>query len=302
MALPNFLIIGAMKAGTTSLYRYLKQHPQVFMSPIKEPNFFALEGEILDDPRVTVTDLESYAALFDGVTDERAIGEASVRYLYAEKAAERIHHHIPEANLLVVLRNPVERAFSAYVYQFSRGSDLLPHFGQALEAESERIAQDFDCWWHYKSMGFYHRQLQQYYRYFDPQRIKICLFEDLCEQPDAVLTDIFDFLHIDPSFQPNMKQQHNTTRVPQNRFIHSFLTNPHPIKEIFKPLFNPELRYKIVKGLRQKNLTAASKVPPSHRPVLTSGIRQKLVNDYREDILGLQDLLQRDLSHWLQAE
>ena len=299
MTLPNFLIIGAMKAGTTSLYRYLKQHPQVFMSPIKEPNFFALEGEALDDPRVTVTDLDSYTALFDGVTDHRAIGEASVRYLYSEKAAERIHHYIPDAKLLVVLRNPVERAFSAYVYQFSRGSDLSPHFGEALQAEPERIAQDFDCWWHYKAMGFYHAQLQNYYQYFSPQHIKVCLHEDLCEQPNAVLADIFQFLQVDSSFQPNTAQQHNTTRVPQNRLIHNFLTKPHPIKDVFKPLFSASLRYKIVKGLRQKNLTASSNVDPSKRPTLTPEVRQQLINDYREDIVRLQDLLQRDLSHWL---
>ncbi|MEM9216742.1 MAG: sulfotransferase [Cyanobacteria bacterium P01_F01_bin.150] len=302
MTLPNFLIIGAMKAGTTSLYRYIKQHPQVFMSPVKEPNFFALEGEVLDDPRVTVTDLKAYTALFESVTDEVAIGEASVRYLYSEKAAKRIHHHIPDAKLLVVLRNPVERAFSAYVYQFSRGSDLLPQFSEALQAEPERIAKDFDCWWHYKAMGFYHAQLQPYYRYFSPQQIKICLHEDLCEQSNSMLAEIFQFLQVDPSFQPNTAQQHNTTRVPQNQFIHNFLTKPHPIKEVFKPLFSSDLRYKIVKGLRQKNLTAASNVDPAKRPVLTPSVRQRLISDYREDILQLQDLLQRDLSHWLQVE
>ncbi|MEB3230035.1 MAG: sulfotransferase [Leptolyngbyaceae bacterium] len=301
MTLPNFLIIGAMKAGTTSLYRYLKQHPQVFMSPVKEPNFFALEGEVLDDPRVTVTDLPSYQGLFTGVTDEVAIGEASVRYLYSPKAAARIHHYIPDAKLLVVLRNPVERAFSAYVYQFSRGSDLLTDFGEALAAEPERIAEEFDCWWHYRAMGFYHAQLQQYYQYFAPEQIKVCLYEDLCQQPQQLITEMFEFLGVDPTFQPAIAQQHNATRIPKNRLIHNFLTKPHPIKEIFKPFLQSDLRYKIVKGLRQRNLADPAKVDPAFKPTLSPTVRHALIDDYREDILRLQTLLGRDLSAWLEA-
>ena len=117
-----------------------------------------------------------------------------------------------------------------------------------------------------------------------------------------MLTEIFDFLQVDSSFRPDTEQQHNATRVPRNRFIHNFLTKPHPIKEVFKPLLNSDIRYKIVKGLRQKNLTASSNLEPSKRPTLTPSVRQQLANDYREDILRLQDLLQRDLSHWLQVE
>ena len=299
MPLPNFLIIGVMKAGTTSLYRYLKQHPQVFMSPVKEPNFFAMEGEVLDDPRDTITDLASYTALFEGVTTEQVIGEASVRYLYSPKAAERVHHYIPEAKLLVMLRNPVERAFSAYVYQYSRGSDRLPTFADALAAESDRIAQGFDCWWHYQAMGFYHAQLQHYRRYFAPEQIKVCLYEDLCDRPQAMLANIFQFLEVDPTFQPQINRRHNPTRVPKNQTIHRFLTAPHPVKNLIKPFFRPSLRYKIVKGLRQRNLVAPSEVTSAAKPTLSSTVRQQLVEAYRADILQLQGMLQRDLSAWL---
>ena len=117
MTMPNFLIIGSQKAGTTALYHYLKQHPQIFLSKIKEPCFFAFEGEELDlrSPtgapvymnRTAVTTVESYRRLFDTVTDEKAVGEASPIYIICPKAAKRIYHYIPHVRLIAVLRNPV---------------------------------------------------------------------------------------------------------------------------------------------------------------------------------------------------
>ena len=129
MTMPNFLIIGAMRAGTTSLYHYLKQHPQVYMSPVKEPRFFALEGEKPDPGRPTderlmnhsITDIEAYRALFQAVSKETAIGEASPLYLYSPKAPERIRHYIPDAKLIAVLRDPVERAYSHFLDIFMTG-------------------------------------------------------------------------------------------------------------------------------------------------------------------------------------
>ncbi|MGJ3247143.1 MAG: sulfotransferase family protein [Elainellaceae cyanobacterium] len=299
MTLPNFLMIGAMKAGTTSLYRYLKQHPQIFMSPVKEPNFFALEGEVLDDPRVSVTNIAAYHALFDTVTDELAIGEASVRYLYSPRAAERIQHHIPDTKLIAVLRDPVERAFSAYVYQYSRGSDLSSDFGKALRLEPERIQKNYDCWWHYKSMGFYYAQLKPYYDRFAPSQIKVYLYEDVCDRLHDVVQNIFQFLGVDDQFQPDLQKRHNSTRVPKNQAVHNFLTKPHLVKELIKPLFPQAIRYNIVKGLRTRNLTRHDQASPTSRTVIPPEIRVALIDAYQDDILNLQELIQRDLSNWL---
>src|SRR5215218_4707583 len=123
MTMPNFLIIGAGKSGTTSLYHYLGQHPEVFMSPMKEPKFFCFEGERPnfrgpgDDEEINrkcVTTIDAYRALFDGVACEKAVGEASSMYLYYPKAPERIDHHVAGVRLIAVLRNPVDRAYSSY--------------------------------------------------------------------------------------------------------------------------------------------------------------------------------------------
>ena len=136
MAMPNFLIIGAAKSGTTALYHSLKQHPQIYMSPVKEPRFFAFEGETPrfcgpgDDRfvRKFVTNFEDYLRLFEAVTDQIAIGEASTVYLtMSETSSRRIRHHLPHAKLIAVLRHPADRAYSQYQVRFSSGLEKLRH-------------------------------------------------------------------------------------------------------------------------------------------------------------------------------
>ena len=130
--LPSFLIIGAAKAGTTSLWDFLKAHPQVYMPDIKETNFFALEGTRADFKgpgddeclnRLAVTDLESYERLFEGVTDQVAIGEASPLYLYHPEAPRRIKALIPHTRIVAILRNPTDRAFSSFMHLVRDGGN-----------------------------------------------------------------------------------------------------------------------------------------------------------------------------------
>lgn len=173
MVLPNFLIIGAAKAGTTSLYSYLKQHPDIFMSSWKEPKFFSLEGEKLDfqgPSQIINTDsinnLESYLELFEGVKDETAIGEASPIYLYSPKAPANIKKYIPDAKLIVVLRHPAERAFSSFAHLIRAGYETLS-FEEALEEEPQRIKEKWAPLWYYKEKGFYAQQLERYFELFD---------------------------------------------------------------------------------------------------------------------------------------
>jgi len=130
MTIPNFLIIGAAKSGTTSLYHALKQHPKIFMSPVKEPNFFALEGGELNYPQGTVdprylaqciTTKEEYNQQFEGVSNEIAVGEASPIYLYHPQAPVRIKNCLPNVKIIVILRNPIERAYSNFLHHIREG-------------------------------------------------------------------------------------------------------------------------------------------------------------------------------------
>ena len=300
MTLPNFLIIGAAKAGTTSLYKYLEQHPQIYMSAFKEPGFFAFEGEKLNFQgpgtryrinKWTVTDLEAYREIFAGVTNEKAIGEATPLYLYFPKACDRIKHYIPDTKLIAMLRNPVERAFSNYVWAVQPGAEPLTNFSEALQAEAERIKNNWGPRWRYKDQGFYYAQLKPYFDTFNRDQIRVYLTEDFTANPVEVVQDIFRFLEVDESFTPDVSRKHNQSRIPRNQSWHRFLSQPNQIKSLLKPLLPVQFRQRLQTRLKKKNL---------HKPTLSPEIRQQLLAEYREDILKLQDLLQRDLSQWLE--
>jgi len=301
MTLPNFLILGAAKAGTTSLYKYLEQHPDIYMSSFKEPGFFAFEGEQLNfqgpgtKTRInkwSVTDINTYQEMFAGVTTEKAIGEATPLYLYYPKACDRIKHYIPDAKLIVMLRDPVERAFSNYVWAVQPGAEPITNFTDALAAEPERINHNWGPRWHYKAQGFYYRQLKLYYENFTRQQIKIYLHEDFVANPVAVLQDIFKFLAIDNTFCPDMSKKHNTSQIPRNKTWHKFINQPNLIKSIIKPLLPVDLRQNIKKNAKNNNL---------YKPQLSPEVRQLLITEYQPDILQLQELIGRDLSKWLEC-
>lgn len=300
MKMPNFLILGAGKSGTTALYRYLEQHPQVYMSPEKEPNFFALEGEKVDfkDPEAenrinnwSVTDIESYRALFREVSSETAIGEASPMYLYSPKAPGRIQHYVRDAKLMVLLRDPVERAHSAFVHMLREGIEPLDDFSQALGQEETRIEANWSWIWHYKKMGFYHEQLRRYFDIFDREQIHVYLYEDFSADPLNVLRDVFRFLGVDEGYAPNVSTKYNAGGVPKNKLLHSFLARSNMIKEPFKPLVPVRLRKRLVAELRNRNLRELPRTSPE--------VRSWLIESYKEDVLELQELIRRDLSKWL---
>ena len=300
MTMPNFLIIGAMKAGTTSLYYYLGQHPQIYMSPKKEPRFFALEGEKLDyrgphNKKATsdsITNIKDYCALFQGVSIETAIGEASPLYLYSPKAPDRIKHYIPDAKLIVMLRDPAERAYSNFLHGVREGWEPLVDFAEALEQEETRVRNNWSYFWHYKRRGFYYTQLKRYFEKFDRTQIRVYLFEDWQSSNIKILHDIFRYLNVDDTYVPDSYEKYNVSGIPKIKTLHQLLHRPNPIRSALKPFLPRRLRGWVITNIVNRNLV---------RPQLPSEVRRQLVELYREDILKLQDLIQRDLSNWLQA-
>ncbi|HEX8199102.1 MAG TPA: sulfotransferase [Isosphaeraceae bacterium] len=261
MTMPNFLILGAAKAGTTALYHHLRQHPQIGMSRIKETNYFALMGEPVDfrGPgdrefigRFSVTTLDDYRDQFRHCAATPAVGEASPLYLYSPKAAHGIRHFVPDAKLIVILRDPVDRAYSAFLHLVRDGREPVIDFGEALRREEERIADRWEHIWHYRRMGFYHEQLSRYFVAFDRAQIRIYLYDEFHADPLGVLRDVFRFLGVDEGFAPDTSVRHNAASVPRER-----------------------------------------------RPPLLPEVRRELQDGFRDDILKLQGLLGRDLSAWL---
>jgi hypothetical protein len=295
MTMPNFLIIGAEKAGTSSLHYYLGQHPQIFMCPVKEPRFFFPEfyttyckGPRKGDRNSAIT-LQAYKDLFVNVSSEIAIGESSPQYLYAPKAPEKIKYYIPEVKMIVILRNPVERAFSAFCYQVRDGYENLS-FEQALQEEPNRIRYQWRPIWYYQKLGFYHSQLSRYFKLFAKDQIRIYLYEDFDTNSNLIVSDIFKFLEVDYDFCPTLTRK-NVSYIPKSRSIYSLFNKDNPIKSAFKPLLSSKFRKQLKIYLEKFN--------HEPKPSLLPETRKKLNMLFRQDILQLQDLIRIDLSRWL---
>lgn len=302
--MPNFIVIGAAKAGTDALCSYLDQHPDIFMSPNKEPMFFVADGqteipyrgpgdrEVLARFEHWVPTLDRYRDLFAGVTTEKAIGEGSTWYLYDEQAPNRIQAQVPQARLIAVLRNPVDRAYSAYTMLLRDGRESLGDFARALEAEDERVRRGWEPIWHYRRMGLYSQQVRRYQDLFPADQLRFVIYDDFNARPGDVLTDLFRFLGVDAAFEPDTSQRHNVSLVPRHQTYHRLVAGQNRLKSILKPLLPSGLRQRL-----RENLTAQEEMvaPPRLDPTR----RAHLIELFREDILELQDLLARDLSVWL---
>lgn len=304
MTMPNFLIIGAPKSATTSLYEYLKQHPEIYMSPNKEPHFFAFEGKQPDfcGPgdadawinKFSIVNLAEYQQQFECVTTEKAIGEASTMYLYLPQSPERIKHYIPDVKLIVILRHPVDRGFSHFLNLRRDGREWLTDFARALAEEDQRIQKHWAPAWHYKQVGLYARQIQRYFQLFDQEQIKIYLYEEWRENPKEIMRDIFQFLEVDDTWAPDMSEKHNVSSfVHKNKNIHNFLTKPNLMKDILRKVIPARIRQPMSAKVFRKNMDTPPKLNPE--------LRQQLIPEFREDILNLQEVIDRDLSSWLSS-
>ena len=302
MVFPNFLIIGAMKAGTTALYHYVREHPEIYMSPQKEPGFFAYEGEqpapieseshhSRPRPARWITRLEDYLALFAGVTSEIAIGEASAHYLHVPRSIDRIRHYIPNTRLIAVLRHPAHRAYSNFLFVRREGREPIADFATALAQEESRIRDGWPLMWSYKRLGFYSEPVRLYLQAFDREHIRFYLYDDFQSDPKAMLKDVFGFLHVDEGFVPDMSVRHFISGIPKSRAVHDWMTGPKLWSPLYKALVPDKTRQQIRLSLRRLNLQSPPPIPEEVRSTLTA--------EYREDILKLQDLIDRDLSHWI---
>lgn len=296
MEVPDIIVIGAPRSGTTSLYRYLQQHPQVYMSPLKETRFFAYEGQSVDyrgpaDPhaynRDTVTDAETYRELFADRAPGQLTGEATPVYLYrGDRAAERIQHHVPDARLIAIFRNPVERAYSDFLNMVRLGWEPVHDFVQALAQEEQRIEAHWSPYYHYRAKGFYADQLQVYLDRFDRAQMRFYMFEDVQRDAAGLMEEVFSFVGVDPNVSIDTETRHNRSGLPRSAVAHRVLT--HPVAE------------RVMRGpLRPVRNTLRDWNTAHEKPPLPAKLRAELEAVYRDDIRRLEEILDRDLSHWL---
>jgi hypothetical protein len=278
MPYPNFLIIGDLKAGTTSLHYYLKQHPQTFLPDKKELRFFSFDPDNSYHRRsgsFDVKTLSQYLAYFEHAGDSRAIGEASPNYLRSPLTAERIRQLLPDVRLIVSLRNPADRLYSSYAMEFRAGGVKEPIEEILFRRDSERV-----------KASFYWSDLIQYYDRFARDQIKVILFDDLVHDCYKVIHDLYRFIGVDDSFTPDVTPR-NVGGIPTNPLMYRFLGAGKKIATRYvKP--TPAIR-RIWQRVQRKQLASLKPDPV---------IQQKILAVCKDDIERTQSLIDRDLSDW----
>jgi hypothetical protein len=267
---PNLFLVGAAKAGTTSLYDELAQHPAIYMSPMKEPHYFS---RIRPSPERAaffphIVDEDDYRALFEGVTGERLVGEASTSYLWDVDAAERIHDASPKASILIMLRNPVDRAYSQYWNDVREGIETRS-FADALAEERRSGAGIWGVTSLYIDCGRYADQIERYLDRFG-ERVLVTFFEDFVADQARTVEAILDFLELERGRGTEGPGRKNPTALPRNVLTRRILgsgrlrtmaraTVPRALrarargamlKEVSPPPMDPEARASLVEVFR----------------------------------------------------
>ena len=302
MALPEFFVIGAPKAGTTALHAALDRHPQLYLSPVKEPKFFL--GDERPPTRVGgpgdahsarewTWRRDDYEALFDAAPPGALRGESTPFYLYDPDAHDRIRALVPGAKLIVVVRDPIDRAYSNWMHLWSDGLEPIADFASACAAECDRITAGWSLFWHYQRLGLYGEQLEHLLTRFPHSQVHVVRYRELVDDPDHTLDGISEFLGIDPGAPIEVRGE-NT-----------------------RPFVRSGLKTNVLAPVVRTGAAVGSHLPPQvwrrvsrpilwalhanggPRPFLDPATRRSLVAYYRDDVQRLAAITGDDYSVWL---
>ena len=302
---PNFFLVGASRAGTTSLVDHLTQHPDVYMpggADPKEPSHFC---ELTPSWAARYREEAAYLELFRAAGSAAAVGDGSTTYLPSPESPWRIRSRFPGARILIVLRNPADRAFSLYTLLCELGFEWLPTFERALAEEdartaSERFRVENPFWFYayqYFRSGLYADQVERYLTAFPPERVKVVLFEDLRRDAVATTRELYRFLDVDPGFAPAVAV-HNRSTSPFSVRLQRALGaawRTHPLKSFDGPprAFDRMIPYVFWANLRLGALRRRAFAPET---------RRELLRRYAADVRRTSDLVGRDLTPWTRGE
>lgn len=309
---PNFFVVGVVKGGTTALYHILKAHPDIYMSPIKEVNYFSkhdihpeyftreyryasylnIEQYITSGMKhivhiAHIHQEDHYEALFKPVINQKAIGEISNSYSVCPSSAQAIFNYNKDSKIIIMLRNPVERIWSQYIMNLREGKTRNKNFIAEIEQDLHKPHNGWGASHLYIELGMYYEQVKRFKDLFGP-RLLVCFFEDYKHDPQKTIQEIYRFLEIDSSFTANLESKYNESAVPRFETLNYLLTNTG-ILPFFKRFFGRDIRQKFKQVLyTNKNM-----------PVMSSNDILYIKNIYREDIQKLGVLLKRDLlNYW----
>ncbi|MDP9221839.1 MAG: sulfotransferase [Actinomycetota bacterium] len=304
MSLPDFFVVGVPKGGTTALHALLAQHPGIYLSPVKEPKFYLCAGG--PPPRSTQRgpgDAHSarewmwrrarYEALFEAAPPGVPRGESTPFYLYDRTAHARMAHDVPDAKIIAVLRDPVDRAYSNWNHLRADGLEPVPDFLAALALEDERVARGWAPFWHYRRLGRYAEQLRSLYAHFPRDQVLLLRYRELVDEPVATLTRVDQFLGV--------AQQDARVVKPEN--VHPYVGDSARVRALggvvragaqLGSFLAPQV-WRAVDGPLLKALHRNG----TRRPRLTAEQRAVALEGLADDIRELEQVTGRSYGDWL---
>lgn len=292
--LPNFIIAGVARCGTTSLYYYLKQSPEIGFSSIKEPKYFSNLrtnfphrgiGDLTVDDKI-VKSFTEYKQLFEGLDKYKLVGEASSDYFFFHKSSiNEIKKVLGDIPIIISLRNPTERAFSAYNNLIRDNREFLP-FEEAINAEEKRINDNWDWMWAYKKGSLYSEALEAFYANFS--KVKVIIFEELAENPKKIINEITDFLQISPIKNIDVSTKYSPSGKPKNLFIKLISSRNnylYPIRNYAIKMIPRKYIEFVSQNFFQKN-------------DMNEVTKKQLDNFFNEDVEKVEKLIGRNLNIW----
>lgn len=290
--LPDFFIAGAAKAGTTSVWEWLKHHPQIFLPKSfhhKEPSFFCSKWGLHSG--------EKYLDMFRGASDDQVVGEASTAYLTSPESPELIKQHVPDAKIIIMLRHPVDRAYSLFNYMLNNGFEDVESFEAALQAEDE---YRFDRARFNPPLGFYHNylyfrsglyseQLARYQKLFPSEQLLVLLLDDFKKDVHASMRKVYRFLGVDESFTTRyeVENQGGVPRVPRLQYL---------LRSKARPFFQT---HSVPGCLFVVNLLLRLNAGRSKPAKMKESTRCELLERYAPDVKLTAESIGRNLDKWL---
>jgi len=295
-AAPDFFMVGAPKCGTTALAEYLRRHPDLFLPDEKELHFFGSDLQFREN---AIADWQDYLDCFADRDNEARVGEASVMYLYSKRAAREIAEHDPNAQIIVMLRDPVEMLYSFHSQLVSTYDETILDFASALEAEEDRARGrripetatlvDFLL---YRQVANFAPQLRRYFDVFGRERVHVILYEDFAASTEAVYRATLRFLGVEEDFATEFEPINVNTTMRNRRVGRVLRRPPSWMRTVARTLMPLDAR----RSFRAALMTANAR--PGKRPPMDPAVREQLADELRPGVDALGEMLGRDLSHW----
>jgi hypothetical protein len=282
---PNFFVVGAAKAGTTSIYSWLKQHPDIFVPEVKEPSYF-VHG-------YGFSDFNKYLELFERGQGKKSVGDTSASYLAAPESPAWIYNTFGQQKIVIILRNPARRAYSLYSWMVMEGYEWASSFERGLKEEDARFQSEAFYWknpeyfWDYIYFrsGFYFEQVKRYIDVFGRNNVNIYLFDDLIKSPEKIYSDLCNFLEVSNQFLPDYTHE-NPSRIP--RFV--------PLQFSLRTK-SSRLVNKLPLGLQSWLFEFNKRI--GLKPKIKPSTEERLRKLYGQGVQKLSEFIQKDLSNWM---